>query len=108
MSNFIVWLGFALMYYVAAYANGDLEENAQGIPCIAEGRTFTGIFTFSVETQVIPIQFILICNKEEQVFSWYTNVSFQVSIGYGEKYPNEECPEIAFILLMEVKRVNYA
>lgn len=64
------------MFYVAAYANGDLEESPEGTPCIAEGRTFTGIFTFSVETQV--------------------------SIGYGEKYPNEECPEVIFIMLMEV------
>ncbi|XP_077296528.1 uncharacterized protein LOC143918454 [Arctopsyche grandis] len=74
--NILLWVAFALMYYVAAYANGDLVDKPEGIMCIAEGRTFTGIFTFSVETQV--------------------------SIGYGEKYPTEECPEIAFILLMEV------
>lgn len=59
MCNILVWLGFALMYYVAAYAHGDLDENPPPKLCIEEGKTFTGIFTFSVETQVILIKFIL-------------------------------------------------
>lgn len=52
LSHFIVWFVFALMFYLSAYVNGDLSDNPGPILCITDGKTFTGIFGFSVETQV--------------------------------------------------------
>lgn len=53
------WLSFALIYWIIAWANGDLEFDDNGqrvphghIPCIVEAKSFAGFFLFSVESQV--------------------------------------------------------
>lgn len=68
------WLFFALIYWIIAWSNGDLEfdESGQRVantnnPCIQEAKSFAGFFLFSVETQVSTgygtwsVMFILSC-----------------------------------------------
>ncbi|KAL7044751.1 hypothetical protein ACKWTF_002042 [Chironomus riparius] len=77
------WISFALIYWVIAWANGDLEFDDSGkripnghIPCIVEAKSFAGFFLFSVESQV--------------------------STGYGTWYPTEQCPEAIFVLIVQL------
>lgn len=78
------WLGYAIIWYVIALAHGDLDINPLSgermgdgrEPCIQGVFDFTGIFAYSVETQV--------------------------SIGFGERYPSEECPEAIFVFTMQI------
>lgn len=84
LSYFCSWLLFAALYNVIALSHGDLEfdeETGQRLgegreECIRGARDFTGFFLLSVESQV--------------------------STGYGEKYPTEECPEAIFLLIVQL------
>lgn len=61
MSFILTWAGFASVWYVIAYAHGDLEYadrvrngaavNETFIPCVTEIKSFATSFLFSVETQ---------------------------------------------------------
>lgn len=63
MSFILTWAGFAGIWYVIAYAHGDLEYaervrkygaealNESFIPCVTEVKSFATSFLFSVETQ---------------------------------------------------------
>jgi potassium inwardly-rectifying channel subfamily J, other len=84
LSYFGSWLLFAALFYVISLSHGDLEfdeETGQRLgegseECIRGARDFTGFFLLSVESQV--------------------------STGYGEKYPTEECPEAIFLLIVQL------
>ncbi|XP_026475088.1 inward rectifier potassium channel 2-like [Ctenocephalides felis] len=83
LSFFLCWTGFALLWWLVAAAHGDLnlDENGQRLdgksrPCVEGTTNFAGFLLLSIETQV--------------------------SIGYGLRYPNEECPEAIFLLVMQV------
>ncbi|CAO1344729.1 unnamed protein product [Diamesa tonsa] len=84
LSFFCSWVFFAILWYVIAYAHGDLEFDAEtGLrlgdgsqPCVRGATTFAGFLLLSVETQV--------------------------STGYGEKYPTEECPEAIFLMIIQL------
>lgn len=84
MSFFICWVFFAALWYLIAYAHGDLtidpktgERLSEGpVPCVEGATTFAGFLLLSIETQV--------------------------SIGFGEKYPNEECPEAIFLMVVQI------
>ena len=75
---------FALLFYIIGWAHGDLEfdpETGQRLgegseECIRGAINFAGFFLLSVESQV--------------------------STGYGEKYPTEECPEAIFLLIVQL------
>ncbi|KAM0730653.1 ATP-sensitive inward rectifier potassium channel 12 [Formica fusca] len=78
--NFLLsWLGFALIWWLIAYGHGDLDFNNYNnhtfIPCVADIRSFTSCFLFSVETQH--------------------------TIGYGAKHTTDECPEAIFTLCIQ-------
>ncbi|CAL8310709.1 unnamed protein product [Arctogadus glacialis] len=64
------WLLFALLYWLIGYAHGDLapppDGGGGGGPCVANVRSFTAAFLFSVETQA--------------------------TIGYGFRGLTERCP----------------
>ncbi|CAL8288499.1 unnamed protein product [Boreogadus saida] len=64
------WLLFALLYWLIGYAHGDLapppDGGDGGGPCVANVRSFTAAFLFSVETQA--------------------------TIGYGFRGVTERCP----------------
>lgn len=84
LSYFISWLFFAVLFYIIGWAHGDLEFDAETGQRLGEGKkecvhgavNFYGFFLLSVETQV--------------------------STGYGEKYPTEECPEAIFLLIVQL------
>lgn len=84
LSYFGSWLLFALLFYLIGWAHGDLDFDAETGQRLGEGReecirgavNFAGFFLLSVESQV--------------------------STGYGEKYPTEECPEAIFLLIVQL------
>lgn len=84
LSFFCSWILFAILWYLVAYAHGDLNfdpetgerlgDGAQ--PCVDGATTFAGFLLFSIETQV--------------------------STGYGAKVPTEECAEAFFLLIVQI------
>lgn len=84
LSFFVCWIFFAGLWYLIAYAHGDLtvdektgERLSDGpVSCVEGATTFAGFLLLSIETQV--------------------------SIGFGEKYPNEECPEAIFLMVVQI------
>ncbi|XP_055597653.1 ATP-sensitive inward rectifier potassium channel 12 isoform X2 [Uranotaenia lowii] len=84
LSFFGSWLLFAILWYLIAYAHGDLnfdpetgERLGEGSqPCVEGATTFAAFLLFSIETQV--------------------------STGYGAKTPTEECPEVMFLLTVQI------
>lgn len=83
-SFFTCWILFAILWYLIAYAHGDFNfdpETGERLgdgdqPCVTGCKTFAGYLLLSIETQV--------------------------SIGFGEKYPNEECPEAIFLMVIQI------
>ncbi|XP_059620304.1 ATP-sensitive inward rectifier potassium channel 8-like [Phlebotomus argentipes] len=77
------WAFFALLWQLIAQAHGDLDFDEtgrrlnEGTPtCLRGASDYAGFFLLSLETQV--------------------------TTGYGEKYPNEECPEAIFLLMLQM------
>lgn len=84
LSFFLSWLIFAMIWYVIALSHGDLEfdpktarrlgEGSQ--PCIVNAKSLLGFFLFSIETQM--------------------------TIGFGQRFPTEECPEAVFLVCLQI------
>uniref|UniRef100_T1GM41 Inward rectifier potassium channel C-terminal domain-containing protein n=1 Tax=Megaselia scalaris TaxID=36166 RepID=T1GM41_MEGSC len=78
------WFIFSLIWYLIGYAHGDIPYNvpskAKGHhsrePCLKGAYDLTSMFLFSFE--------------------------LQTTIGTGEKYPTDECPEGVFIFILQV------
>lgn len=58
MSFISTWSGFACVWWLIAYAHGDLDHaqrnlntNETFIPCVTEVKSFATSFLFSIETQ---------------------------------------------------------
>lgn len=72
-----------MIWYVIALSHGDLdfdprtgERLSDGPrPCVEQARTLAGFLLFSIETQM--------------------------GIGFGNKYPTEECPEAVLIVVLQ-------
>ncbi|XP_015791042.1 G protein-activated inward rectifier potassium channel 3-like [Tetranychus urticae] len=77
MGFLLSWLGFAVVWYLIAYAHGDLDGPSSNDrrKCVNGVDTFATAFLFSVETQH--------------------------TIGYGSRYTNEECPEAIFVMCVQ-------
>ncbi|XP_049303519.1 G protein-activated inward rectifier potassium channel 3 isoform X3 [Bactrocera dorsalis] len=87
LSFLISWALFAFVWWVIAYAHGDFEYiyNRDFFPernvnvthrmCVTEVRSFVSAFLYSVETQT--------------------------TIGYGNRFVTEECPEAIFIMCLQ-------
>lgn len=83
-SFFTVWLFFGLVWYLIAYAHGDLSFdpvtgkrlNEDNLPCVLGPESYAGYFIFTVETQT--------------------------SIGFGTNIPTEECPEALFLFVAQL------
>ncbi|XP_073975824.1 ATP-sensitive inward rectifier potassium channel 11-like isoform X2 [Rhodnius prolixus] len=72
------WFLFALLWWVIAYAHGDLDTSpykSSGEPCVTLVDDLLSAFLFSLETQ-------------------YTT-------GYGTRSPTDECPEAVFLLCVQ-------
>ncbi|XP_049530478.1 G protein-activated inward rectifier potassium channel 3 isoform X1 [Anopheles darlingi] len=77
-SFILSWLGFGAIWFLIALSHGDVQ--AAGVddshkPCVTYIYGFTSAFLFSLETQH--------------------------TIGYGNRYITEECPEAIFILALQ-------
>lgn len=79
LSFVLSWLGFAIIWYLISYSHGDVAAQANGDtqhqPCVTFIYGFTSAFLFSLETQH--------------------------TIGYGNRFVTEECPEAVFILALQ-------
>ncbi|XP_022227018.1 LOW QUALITY PROTEIN: inward rectifier potassium channel irk-1 [Drosophila obscura] len=83
-SYFLSWLLFAVLCYVVAYSHGDfLFDQISGVrlgegdkPCIYGVTSWMTMIIYSVETQS--------------------------TLGFGEKYASEECPETVFLFIMQM------
>lgn len=83
-SYFLSWLLFAVLCYVVSYSHGDFIFDAltgarmgEGEdPCIYGVRSWVAMIIYSVETQT--------------------------TLGFGEKYASEECPETIFLFAMQM------
>uniref|UniRef100_A0A1B0EUJ5 Kir3 channel protein n=2 Tax=Lutzomyia longipalpis TaxID=7200 RepID=A0A1B0EUJ5_LUTLO len=81
---FSCWILFALLWYLIAYAHGDLKRDPEtgerlsdgGRPCIEEATGMASFLLFSIETQV--------------------------GIGFGVRFPTEECPEALFLMVVQL------
>ncbi|XP_055505485.1 ATP-sensitive inward rectifier potassium channel 11-like isoform X1 [Leucoraja erinacea] len=82
MSFLCSWLLFAMIWWLLAFAHGDLDDGGGGggpsppaVPCITSLHSFTSAFLFSVEVQV--------------------------TIGFGGRMITEECPFAIAVLLAQ-------
>ncbi|EDW55659.1 ATP-sensitive inward rectifier potassium channel 15 [Drosophila sechellia] len=83
-SYFLSWLLFAALCYVVAYSHGDFifdpvsgKRMGEGVdPCIYGVHSWVAMIIYSVETQT--------------------------TLGFGEKYASEECPETIFLFVMQM------
>ncbi|KAL7741610.1 hypothetical protein ACLKA6_019379 [Drosophila palustris] len=83
-SYFLSWTFFAVLCYMVAYSHGDFlfdavsgERLGEGTePCILGVPNFIGIMIYSIETQT--------------------------TLGFGERYASEECPETIFLFVMQM------
>lgn len=83
-SYFLSWTFFGVLCYMVAYSHGDFlfdavsgERLGEGSePCIIGVPNFVGIMIYSIETQT--------------------------TLGFGERYASEECPETIFLFVMQM------
>ncbi|XP_067902971.1 ATP-sensitive inward rectifier potassium channel 11 isoform X2 [Heterodontus francisci] len=76
MSFLCSWLLFAMIWWLIAFAHGDLHRpEAPFVPCVTSLRSFTSAFLFSIEVQV--------------------------TIGFGGRMITEECPAAITVLIAQ-------
>ncbi|EDW03328.1 ATP-sensitive inward rectifier potassium channel 12 [Drosophila grimshawi] len=83
-SYFISWIFFGVLCYMVAYSHGDFifdpisgQRLGEGNdPCIYGVTNFVAMMIYSIETQT--------------------------TLGFGEKYASEECPETIFLFVMQM------
>ncbi|XP_069618880.1 ATP-sensitive inward rectifier potassium channel 8 [Ranitomeya imitator] len=78
MSFLCSWLLFAMIWWLVAFAHGDMditENTTSREPCVANVKSFTAAFLFSIEVQV--------------------------TIGFGGRMMTEECPLAISLLIMQ-------
>ncbi|OXB83425.1 UNVERIFIED_CONTAM: hypothetical protein H355_006272 [Colinus virginianus] len=81
-ASFVIhWLVFAVLWYVLAEMNGDLELDHDSPPdnhtiCVKYITSFTAAFSFSLETQL--------------------------TIGYGTMFPSGDCPSAIALLAIQM------
>ncbi|CAH0697277.1 unnamed protein product [Spodoptera exigua] len=74
-AHFIFWLVFAAIWYaVSTSYQEDIGDGKEH--CVTGTKSFAGLLMMSVETQM--------------------------TIGYGTRFPNEECPEAIIIMVLEI------
>lgn len=66
--------------------------------CVEGATTLTGFFLMSFEMQVKQNDFLKIC----PVAKYIEFFSLKTTVGFGERYPNEECPEAIFMMIAQI------
>ncbi|XP_040265833.1 ATP-sensitive inward rectifier potassium channel 11 [Bufo bufo] len=76
MSFLCTWLLFGMIWWLIAFAHGDLDYTEEGfVPCVTSVQSFTAAFLFSIEVQV--------------------------TIGFGGRMITEECPLAILVLIVQ-------
>ncbi|GJQ78531.1 hypothetical protein Trydic_g11645 [Trypoxylus dichotomus] len=76
-SSFVLsWLLFGVIWMLISNANGDAELVKNELKCISGVQRFGGYFMLSLETQT--------------------------TIGYGTRSLNDQCPEVVFIVCLQI------
>ncbi|XP_024137133.1 ATP-sensitive inward rectifier potassium channel 11 [Oryzias melastigma] len=76
MSFLCSWLLFGMIWWLVAFAHGDLDRRGDGfIPCVTDIHSFSSAFLFSIEVQV--------------------------TIGFGGRMITEECVSAIIILIVQ-------
>ncbi|XP_072525601.1 ATP-sensitive inward rectifier potassium channel 11 [Salminus brasiliensis] len=76
MSFLCSWLLFAMIWWLIAFAHGDLDAGrADAVPCVTDIHSFSSAFLFSIEVQV--------------------------TIGFGGRMITEECPSAVLTLIVQ-------
>ncbi|GCB77963.1 ATP-sensitive inward rectifier potassium channel 11-like [Scyliorhinus torazame] len=76
MSFLCSWMLFAILWWLIAFAHGDLDSRQDSVvPCITSITSFTSAFLFSIEVQV--------------------------TIGFGSRMVTEECPLAITVLIIQ-------
>ncbi|KAM4721209.1 ATP-sensitive inward rectifier potassium channel 11 [Rhinophrynus dorsalis] len=76
MSFLCTWLLFGMIWWLIAFAHGDLDSTEEGfVPCVTSVQSFTAAFLFSIEVQV--------------------------TIGFGGRMITEECPSAILVLIIQ-------
>ncbi|XP_041033579.1 ATP-sensitive inward rectifier potassium channel 11-like [Carcharodon carcharias] len=76
MSFLCSWMLFAMLWWLIAFAHGDLDSQKDNVvPCITSITSFTSAFLFSIEVQV--------------------------TIGFGSRMVTEECPLAITVLIIQ-------
>ncbi|XP_061678389.1 ATP-sensitive inward rectifier potassium channel 11 [Syngnathoides biaculeatus] len=76
MSFLCSWLLFGMMWWLIAFAHGDLDRQAgDSVPCVTDIRSFSSAFLFSIEVQV--------------------------TIGFGARMVTEECLSAIVVLIAQ-------
>ncbi|XP_055295129.1 ATP-sensitive inward rectifier potassium channel 8-like [Sitodiplosis mosellana] len=84
ITTFGCWTVFAMMWYLISYAHNDLTYNRESgkslhegeMTCVAGARSLAEFFLLSFE--------------------------IQTTVGFGDRYPNEECPEAVFLFVFQI------
>ncbi|XP_062339412.1 ATP-sensitive inward rectifier potassium channel 8 [Osmerus eperlanus] len=69
------WLLFAMVWWLVAFAHGDLDSKASVEQCVTNVKSFTSAFLFSIEVQV--------------------------TIGFGGRMITEHCPDAIAVLILQ-------
>ncbi|XP_005990571.1 ATP-sensitive inward rectifier potassium channel 11 [Latimeria chalumnae] len=76
MSFLCSWLLFSMIWWLIAFAHGDLDQNEDNfVPCVTSIHSFSSAFLFSIEVQV--------------------------TIGFGGRMITEECTSAILILIIQ-------
>ncbi|XP_044212639.1 ATP-sensitive inward rectifier potassium channel 11 [Thunnus albacares] len=76
MSFLCSWLLFGMVWWLVAFAHGDLDQNGEDfVPCVTDIDSFASAFLFSIEVQV--------------------------TIGFGGRMITEECISAIIILIVQ-------
>ncbi|XP_044126100.1 ATP-sensitive inward rectifier potassium channel 11-like [Bufo gargarizans] len=76
MSFLCTWLLFGMIWWLIAFAHGDLDYTEEGfVPCVTSVQSFTAAFLYSIEVQV--------------------------TIGFGGRMITEECPLAILVLIIQ-------
>ncbi|KAK6318514.1 hypothetical protein J4Q44_G00118050 [Coregonus suidteri] len=76
MSFLCSWLLFAMVWWLIAFAHGDLEQKGDDfVPCVTDIHSFSSAFLFSIEVQV--------------------------TIGFGGRMVTEECLSAIVVLIIQ-------
>nr|XP_020469452.1 ATP-sensitive inward rectifier potassium channel 11 [Monopterus albus] len=76
MSYLCSWLLFGMMWWLIAFAHGDMDQREHGfVPCVTDVKSFSSAFLFSIEVQV--------------------------TIGFGGRMITEECVSAMIVLIVQ-------